>query len=117
MIFHFSWEAVAQSVLNDVATVFPNILNGAVGGLFNKRELETDNLQFLAQLPVEDLTQIIQVVNIPDRATALNRLRQLLQQFFPVFQGRIDFDDIADDLLNNLNNLLPHLGPPNSLPR
>jgi hypothetical protein len=71
----------------------------------------------LAQLPVEDLAQIIQVVNIPDRTTALNRLRQLLQQFFPVFQGRVDFDDIADDLLDHLNNLLPHLDLPQSLPR
>ncbi len=71
----------------------------------------------MAQLPVEDLAQIIQVVNIPDRTTALNRLRQLLQQFFPVFQGRVDFDDIADDLLDHLNNLLPHLDLPQSLPR
>jgi len=68
----------------------------------------------LAQLPLDKLAQIVDVVNIPDRTIALGKLRQLLQQFFPVYQGRDGFDDIAEDLLNQLNNLLPHFNQQNS---
>ncbi len=68
----------------------------------------------MAQLPLDKLAQIVDVVNIPDRPIALGKLRQLLQQSFPVYQGRDGFDDIADDLLNQLNNLLPHFNQQNS---
>jgi len=104
---------VGQSALNDVATALSNILSDTTGGLIGKRDLGANDLQLLAQLPLDKLAQIVDVINIPDRTMALGKLRQLLQQFFPVYQGRGGFDDIAEDLLNELDNLLPHFNRPN----
>jgi hypothetical protein len=109
IIFCFlSWEAIAQSALNGLATAAPSILIGALS-LFGKRDLGISYEELLAQLPVNKLAQILQVVNSSDKSKALANLRNLLQKFFPSFQGRVNFDDLAANLLNHLNNLLPTL--------
>jgi hypothetical protein len=113
-IFHSSWEAVSQSAINDIATFLPNSIIDALGGAISRRDLRPNDLQMLGQLPPEKLAQILEVVYIPDRPTALGRLRQLLQQFFPKFQGRgddDDFDSLCENLLNNLNNILTQFKP------
>jgi len=113
-IFHFSWKAIGQSVLNNVAPAFSSIRTDIKGGLFKKRDLEGNDLQFLAQLPLDKLAQIVEAATIPDRPTALAKLRELLRQFFSVGQGRIDFDELAENMLTYVNTMLPQLCQPNS---
>jgi len=102
------WEQVGQQALNGLVGALPGIAVGLLG-LLGKRELGFNYQQLLAQLPVQKLAQLIQVVTSADKATVLAKLRKLLQQFFPAYQGRINFDDLASTLLNHLNNLLPTL--------
>jgi hypothetical protein len=107
MLF-LSWEAVGQSALNGLANALPQILIGALTFL-GKRDLGISYQELLAQLPVNKVAQILQVVNSSDKSKAFANLRNLLQKFFPSFQGRVNFDDLAANLLNHLNNLLPTL--------
>jgi hypothetical protein len=64
-------------------------------------------------LSLDKLAQIVEAAAIPDRATALVKLQQLLQEFFSVGQGRVNFDDLAENLLDHLNNMLPQFNQPN----
>jgi hypothetical protein len=103
---------VGQSALNNIITA-SDVRSGAPGGIFRKRDLEGSDLQVLSQLSLDQLSQIAETAAIPNKAVALARLRLLLQQFFPGGLGRTDFDEMAENLLNNLNTLLPHLNHPN----
>jgi hypothetical protein len=109
LIFLSSWESVGQAALNGVATALPSILMGAIS-IFGKRDLKVNYQQLLSQLSVDKLAQIIQVVNSADKTVVFAKLRKLLQSFFPAYQGRINFDDLAANLINQLNNILPTLG-------
>jgi hypothetical protein len=80
-----------------------------MGALIGKRSLNVNYQQLLAQLPVDKLAQIIQVVSSADKTAAFAKLRKLLESFFPGQRGRFNFDEIAANLLNNLNNLFPLL--------
>jgi hypothetical protein len=104
----YSWDAIAQSALNGLVTALPSIAIGALS-LFGKRGLGVDYQQLLSQLSIEKLAQIVQVVSSADKATVFAKLRQFLQSLFPAYQGRINFDDLAAAVLNQLNNLLPNL--------
>ena len=103
-----SWESIGQSALNGLAGALPGIAVGLLG-LLGKREAKINLEQLLAQLPVSQLAQLVQAVTGSDKAQILAKLRQLLQQFFPAYVGRVNFDDLAANLLNHLNNLLPGL--------
>lgn len=108
--FFSSWIDFSQSIIDDVASVLLNILSAAPGGLS-----DTENTEFqvlLSQLPMEKYTKIVQIANNSDRPTALINLQELLLDFFSVQQSRSNFDDIAADLLNNLNHILPQLQAP-----
>ena len=63
----------------------------------------------LSQLPFDKLAQLVAIVHNADKSNVLAELRKLLIKFFPAYQGRINFDDLATNLLNHLNNLLPSL--------
>ena len=107
---HSSWIDFSQSIIDDVANVLLNILSGTPGGLSH-----TENTEFqllLSQLPMEKYSKIVQIANNSDRPTALINLQELLLDFFSVQQSRSNFDDIAADLLNNLNHILPQLKAP-----
>lgn len=109
-IFFSSWIDFSQSIIDDVASVLLHILSDAPGGLG-----DTENTEFqvlLSQLPMEKYTKIVQIANNSDRPTALINLQELLLDFFSVQQSRSNFDDIAADLLNNLNHILPQLQAP-----
>jgi uncharacterized membrane protein YqhA len=102
------WEQIGQAALDGLVTAIPGVLIGLVS-LIGKRDLGLNYQQLLAQLPVDKFAQIIQLVNSANKATVLAKLRNFLQQFFSAYQGRINFDDLASNLLNHLNNLLPTL--------
>jgi hypothetical protein len=102
------WDAIAQSALNGLVTALPSIAIGALS-LFGKRGLGVDYQQLLSELSIQKLAQIVQVVSSADKAAVFAKLRQLLQSLFPAYRGRINFDDLAAAVLNQLNNLLPNL--------
>jgi len=102
------WESVGQSALNGIVTALPSILIGALS-LFGKRALNSNYQQLLSQLPVNQIAQLVQVVLNSDKATVVSKVRQLLQQFLPNLSERINFDDLAAQVLAQLNNLLPIL--------
>jgi hypothetical protein len=108
-----------DDILNTINSILPTVNNvvsvlSVLGGLFGKRDVERSiNLQqVLSFLPVDKLVQLVQVVNniakIPV-AQVLAKLRKLLEQFLPAYQGRINFDELANQVLNNLNTLLSSL--------
>jgi hypothetical protein len=66
-------------------------------------------------LSLDKLAQIVEVATIPDRTTALVKLQQLLEQFFPAYQGRGDFDDLAEDILNDIDEMLSRFNEQNIL--
>ena len=103
---------MGQSALNNIITA-SDVRSGAAGGIFRKRDIEGGDLLLLTQLSLDQLSQIAEAAAIPNRPAALARLRQLLQQFFPAGLGRTDFDEMAENILNNLNTMLPHLNQPN----
>lgn len=107
-VFACSWDSVGQAALNGVVSALPSILIGALG-LFGKRSLDVNIQQLLAQLPVNQLAQLVQVVLNSDKTQALSKLKQLLQQFFPNLKGMLNFDDLAAALLNQLNSFLPNI--------
>ena len=94
--------------MNGVAGALPGIAIGLIS-LFGKREAKINLEQLLSQLPVNQIAQLVQAATSSDKATILAKLRALLQQFFPAYVGRVNFDDLATNLLNHLNNLLPGL--------
>jgi len=100
------WEAIGQAALEGVASALPSILIGAIS-LFGKRGLDLNVQQLLSQLPINQIAQIVQLVLNSDKTQVLSKLQQLLQQFFPHLRGTINFDELAANILNNLNNLLP----------
>ncbi|CAF1652608.1 unnamed protein product, partial [Adineta ricciae] len=100
------WEELGQSALNGLATALPSILMGALS-LFGKRDVKMDYEQLIAQLPTDKLAQIVQLVKNTKKNKVLASLRKLLQSFFPGYQSRINFDDLAANVLNHLNNILP----------
>jgi hypothetical protein len=109
-----NWEEVAESALNGLVGALPGILVGALS-LFGKRDATRafNVQQLLSTLSVDKLAQIVQTVLNVDHATVnkvLAKLRQLLQQFFSGFQGRFDFDQLAEEVLALVSNLLPTLG-------
>ena len=108
-----SWIAVGQSALNSVIIAPSNSLSSNRGGHFRKRDLDVNDLQFLSQLSPDQLVQIAEAAAIPDRAIALAKLEELLEDFFSAGQGRTNFDDLAENLLNHLDNMLPHFNQEN----
>jgi predicted ATPase len=108
------WEQIGQQALNGVVTALPSILIGALS-LFGKRDVARGiNIQqLLSTLPVDKLAQLVQAALNTHKDTltkVLAKVRQLLQQFFPAYQGRIDFDALVNDFLSLVNNVLPALG-------
>jgi hypothetical protein len=104
-----NWEHLAEQALGGVVAIIPSLLVGLLG----KRDLAVNYQQLLAQLPVKNLAQLLQIVNNVDKSkitTVLAKLKELLQSFFPAYVGRINFDELAQNLLNQLNGLLPALG-------
>lgn len=102
------WEALGQSALNGLVSAIPSIAIGLFS-MFGKRDLSAAYQQLLSQLPVNQFAQIIQVVLNSDKSVVLAKIRELLKSFFAAQQGRINFDDLATNLLSHLNNLLPTL--------
>ncbi|CAF1433597.1 unnamed protein product, partial [Adineta ricciae] len=102
------WEELGQSALNGLANALPSILMGALS-LFGKRDAKMDYEQLIAQLPTDKLAQIVQLIKNTNKNKVLASLRKLLQSFFPGYQGRINFDDLAANVLNHLNSILPVL--------
>ena len=92
-----------------MATALSNDLSSAPGGRVHKRDLNANDLELLSQLSIEKLAQIAEVAAIPDKTIALAKLQQLLQHAFPGNRGRTNFDDLAEDVLNHLNYILPQL--------
>ncbi|UJR38165.1 hypothetical protein I4U23_030842 [Adineta vaga] len=107
-LMRIDWEQVGQQALNGVVNALPGILIGALS-IFGKRDLNVNYQQLLAQLPVDKLAQIVELIKNTDKSKVLGSLRKLLQKFFPAYQGRINFDDLASTVLNHLNTLLPTL--------
>lgn len=87
-----------------------NILRDTPGGLSQEENTEIQLL--LSQLPMEKCTKIVQIANQSDRSTSLINLQELLLDFFSVEYSRSNFDDIAANLLDNLNHILPQLKAP-----
>jgi len=113
-LMRIDWEQIGQQALNGVVSALPSILIGALS-LFGKRDLEQERIdyqQLLATLPVDKIAQLIQIVlnnNNGMISNILDKLRPLLQQFFPQYQGRLDFDLLATTMLNSLFGNLPSL--------
>jgi hypothetical protein len=107
------WLQVGEQALNGIVQALPGIAIGLVS-LLGKREADlTVNIrELLSTLTVDKLAQLVQTVLNVDQATirnALAKLKQLLQQFFPQYLGRVNFDELATNLLNQLNGILPNL--------
>ncbi|CAF0840688.1 unnamed protein product [Adineta steineri] len=103
-----NWSSIANTALHAAASAAPSLLIGAVT-LIGKRDLGINYQELLAQLPVNKLTEIIQLVKNTDKSKVLATLVKLLAKFFPAYQGRINFDDLAGQMIQQLNQMLPML--------
>ncbi|CAF0895492.1 unnamed protein product [Adineta steineri] len=100
-----NWSSIANTALHAAASAAPSILIAVIG----KRDLGINYQELLAQLPVNKLTEIIQLVKNTDKSKVLATLVKLLAKFFPAYQGRINFDDLAGQMIQQLNQMLPML--------
>ncbi|CAF3016238.1 unnamed protein product [Rotaria sp. Silwood2] len=103
-----NWEHIGQQALSGVVSALPGLLIGAVS-LFGKRELRGSYQELLGQLSIDKLAQIVQVVNNAEKSTVFGQVRNLLQKLFASYKGRVNFDDLASNIINHLNQLLPTL--------
>lgn len=102
------WGEVAQQALNGLASAAPSIIIGALS-FFGKREVRVNYQELLSQLSLDKMAQIFQVVNSADKSKVFAQLRKLLQNFFQTNLGRVNFDEMAASLMNQLNSVLPVL--------
>jgi len=113
-LMRIDWEQIGQQALNGLVGALPGIAVGLLS-LFGKRGVEQERIdyqQLLATLPVDKIAQLIQIVlnnNNGLISNILDKLRPLLQQFFPQYQGRIDFDLLATNMLTSLFGNLPSM--------
>jgi hypothetical protein len=103
-----SWEAVGQSALNGLASALPGVAIGLIS-LFGKRQVQTGVDQLLSQLPINEIAQIIEIIVGTDKANVLSELRKALERFFPKYVGRLNFDQLAANIVAQADNLLPAL--------
>jgi hypothetical protein len=105
----FDWAQLGQLLLDAAINAIPGLLINAVG----KRDLGINYQQILAQLPIKNIAQLLQIVNNVDKSTVttvLAKIRELLQNFCPAYRGFLDFDAFALAVLGQLNGLLSNLG-------
>jgi hypothetical protein len=105
----FDWAQLGQLLLDAAINAIPGLLISAAG----KRDLGINYQQILAQLPIKNIAQLLQIVNNVDKSTVttvLAKIRELLQNFFPAYRGFLDFDAFALAVLGQLNGLLSNLG-------
>jgi len=114
-LMRINWAQVGEQALNGLVSALPSIAIGLVS-LFGKRDLSQERIDFqqlLATLPVDKIAQLVQTVITTNNGlitNVLTKVRALLQKFFPQYQGRIDFDQFTNTVLNTLVNTLPQLG-------
>ncbi|CAF3163989.1 unnamed protein product [Rotaria socialis] len=102
------WGHLAQQAINGLASAAPSIIATALG-LIGKREVRVNYQELLSQLSIDKLAQIFEVINSVDKSKVFAQLRKLLQNFFQSYLGRVNFDEMAASLMNQLNGLLPAL--------
>ncbi|CAF0959159.1 unnamed protein product [Rotaria magnacalcarata] len=102
------WDHLAQQAINGLASAAPSIIAIALG-FIGKREVRVNYQELLSQLSIDKLAQIFEVINSVDKSKVFAQLRKLLQNLFQTYLGRVNFDEMAASLMNQLNGLLPAL--------
>jgi len=114
-LMRIDWEHLGNQALNGLVSALPSIAVGLIS-LFGKRDLPQERINFqqlLATLPVDKIAKLVATIlnNHNGHVTnVLTQLDSLLQQFFPQYQGRIDFEQLTSMVFNTVVNNLPALG-------
>ncbi|CAF1214033.1 unnamed protein product [Didymodactylos carnosus] len=108
------FEQGARDAMDVILSLLPTVVS-ILGSFLGKREIGDERLnaqQLLATLPADKIAKLVQAflnANHDKVTKVLEKIRELLEQFFPQYNGRIDFNSLAGTVFNTLMENIPGL--------